>query len=37
LNPGGYLFMGPSETLNGMCLPLIPVGPTVYRKINGTG
>lgn len=36
LNPSGYLFMGPSETLNGMCLPLTPVGPTVYRKINGT-
>ncbi len=29
---GGYLFMGHSETLNGMALPLEPVGPMIYRK-----
>lgn len=32
LNLGGYLFMGHSETLNGMKLPLAPVATTVYRK-----
>jgi len=32
LMPGGYLFMGHSETLNGLDLPLISVAPTVYRK-----
>jgi len=32
LNPGGYLFMGHSETLNGLDVPLAPVGSTVYRK-----
>ena len=30
--PGGYLFMGHSETLNGMNVPLVSVAPTVYRK-----
>ena len=30
--PGGYLFMGHSETLNGMNVPLASVAPTVYRK-----
>lgn len=34
LNPGGYLFMGHSETLSGMNLPYRPVGPTVYRKVG---
>lgn len=34
LNPGGYLFMGHSETLNGMKLPLALVATTVYRKVN---
>ena len=29
---GGYLFMGHSETLNGMKVPLVSVAPTVYRK-----
>ncbi len=29
---GGYVFMGHSETLQGMDLPLVPVAPTVYRK-----
>lgn len=32
LNPGGYLFMGHSETLTGMNLPISQVGSTVYRK-----
>ncbi len=32
LIPGGYLFMGHSETLNGLDVPLAPVGSTVYRK-----
>ena len=35
LKPGGYLFMGHSETLNGMNLPLTPVSASVYRKNNG--
>jgi chemotaxis protein methyltransferase CheR len=29
---GGYLFMGHSETVHGMDLPVTPVAPTVYRK-----
>lgn len=33
LRPGGYLFMGHSETLNGMRAPLENVGHTIYRKI----
>ncbi|MBI5846608.1 MAG: protein-glutamate O-methyltransferase CheR [Nitrospirae bacterium] len=32
LAPGGYLFMGHSETLNGLNVPLVSVGSTVYRK-----
>ncbi len=32
LAPGGYLFIGHSESLTGMDLPLVPVAPTVYRK-----
>lgn len=32
LDPGGYIFMGHSETLNGLGVPLIQVHPTVYRK-----
>lgn len=34
LKPGGYLFIGHSETLSGMRLPLTQVRPTVYQKIN---
>ena len=34
LVPGGYVFMGHSETLQGMDLPLVPVAPTVYRKTS---
>lgn len=33
LAPGGYLFIGHSESLAGMDLPLEPVAPTVYRRI----
>ncbi len=32
LSPDGYLFMGHSETLLGMDVPLVQVAPTVYRK-----
>ncbi len=31
LAPGGYLFLGHSETLNGMNLPLVSAAPTIYR------
>jgi chemotaxis protein methyltransferase CheR len=32
LRPGGYLFIGHSETLSGLDVNLRPVGSTVYRK-----
>jgi len=32
LRAGGFLFLGHSETLTGMRLPLEPVGPTVFRR-----
>lgn len=32
LRPGGYLFLGHSETLAGFHLPVAPVGPTVFRR-----
>lgn len=32
LVPGGYLFLGHSETINGMNLPLDTVGTTIYRR-----
>lgn len=32
LSPGGLIFMGHSETLNGLDVPLELVHPTVYRK-----
>jgi chemotaxis protein methyltransferase CheR len=32
LKPNGYLFIGHSETLNGMRLPLRQIRPTVYQK-----
>jgi chemotaxis protein methyltransferase CheR len=37
LRPGGYLFTGHSETLNGMKLPLAPVSHTVYRHVDAAG
>lgn len=33
LQPGGYLFMGHSETLNGLNVPLKLVTSTVYQKV----
>jgi chemotaxis protein methyltransferase CheR len=32
LIPGGYLFLGHSETINGLQVPLVQVAPTIYRK-----
>ncbi len=32
LAPGGYVFLGHSETIFGMDLPLVQMAPTVYRK-----
>ncbi|MGA2125857.1 MAG: CheR family methyltransferase, partial [Xanthobacteraceae bacterium] len=32
LRPGGFLFLGHSETLTGMGLPVDPVGSTVFRR-----
>ncbi|MBF0124408.1 MAG: protein-glutamate O-methyltransferase CheR [Magnetococcales bacterium] len=34
LVPGGYLFIGHSESLNGLNVPVVSVAPTVYRKPN---
>lgn len=34
LMPGGYCFVGHSETLHGMDLPLMPVAPALYRRAN---
>ncbi len=33
LLPGGYLFVGHSETMHGLDLPLVQSAPTVYRKV----
>jgi chemotaxis protein methyltransferase CheR len=35
LRPGGYLFTGHSETLNGLATQLMNAAPTIYRR--GTG
>ncbi|KJU81888.1 methylase of chemotaxis methyl-accepting protein [Candidatus Magnetobacterium bavaricum] len=32
---GGYLFMGHSETLNGLAVPFVQVAPTIYRLPHG--
>jgi chemotaxis protein methyltransferase CheR len=32
LLPGGYAFVGHSETLHDMNLPLVPIAPALYRK-----
>jgi chemotaxis protein methyltransferase CheR len=32
MSPGGFLFMGHSETINTMKVPLTYVAPTIYRK-----
>ena len=34
LLPGGYAFMGHSETLHGMQLPLEPMAPALYRRVD---
>lgn len=34
LKPGGYLFIGHSETLSGLDVDLEPVASTVYRKVR---
>jgi chemotaxis protein methyltransferase CheR len=35
LRPGGHLFMGHSETLHQLDLPVAPVAPALYRRIDG--
>jgi chemotaxis protein methyltransferase CheR len=35
LLPGGYAFVGHSETLHGMDLPLTPIAPALYRRTDG--
>jgi chemotaxis protein methyltransferase CheR len=35
LVPRGYMFVGHAETLHDMNLPLEPVAPALYRRING--
>ena len=35
LMPGGYIFLGHSETLCGMNVPLVQMAPTIYRKPDG--
>ena len=32
LIPGGFLFLGHSESMNGFALPFDAVGPTIYQK-----
>jgi len=34
LKPRGYLFVGHAETLHNMDLPLDPVGPSLYRRVQ---
>jgi chemotaxis protein methyltransferase CheR len=34
LVPGGYAFVGHSETLHDMDVPLVPIAPALYRKTN---
>jgi chemotaxis protein methyltransferase CheR len=34
LKPGGYLFLGHSETALGMTLPIKSIQPTIYQKLN---
>jgi chemotaxis protein methyltransferase CheR len=34
LRPEGYCFVGHSETLHGMDLPLLSVGPALYRRVD---
>ena len=32
---GGYMFVGHSESLHHMDVPLVPVAPALYRKADG--
>ncbi|UFS71323.1 protein-glutamate O-methyltransferase [Geomonas sp. RF6] len=34
MKPGAFIFMGHSETLSGLDVPLVSVFPTVYRKVK---
>ena len=34
LLPGGYMFVGHAETLHDMNLPLTPVAPALYRRVD---
>lgn len=36
LRPGGYLFLGHSESLAGLTLPLLSVGTTIFRRAKET-
>ncbi len=36
LEPGGYLFIGHAESLNGLDVPVKYVKPAVYRRLDGT-
>ncbi|HRP95054.1 MAG TPA: protein-glutamate O-methyltransferase CheR [Rhodocyclaceae bacterium] len=36
LKPGGWFFIGHSESLNGLDMPLKPVQPAVYRRLQET-
>jgi len=33
---GGFIFMGHSENLNGLNVPLVQIAPTIYRRINAS-
>ena len=35
LVPGGYLFMGHAETLHELDLPVTPIAPALYRRLDG--
>ena len=32
LRPGGFVFLGHSETTNGLSVPLVQIAPTIYQK-----
>jgi chemotaxis protein methyltransferase CheR len=34
LLPGGYLFVGHSESLHAMDLSLVPIAPALYRRVD---